>query len=305
MGAVLGFNRYRTPHDVWLEKTGRAEPFEGNLQTRFGTYAEEFVAREYCRQTGATVRRHTGTLRSPHAPLIGHVDRLVVPPGAKVAAIRGKVLAERGLECKTAHALAATRPEEWGASDTDFVPPSYLIQCAVYMHLTGCNRWDLAVLFGNSAFHIFSIVRDMELEAAIVAKAAEWWQAHVVADVPPEPRTEAEARARWPRHQPGKVATLDEAQAAELATYRRLKAEADAATEAAQAIRDRLMPVIADADEIHDPAGRVLATYRANKDGKKTDWQAVAQAAGASPETIDAHTLTTPGARVLRLSKEI
>ena len=47
IGAILGLNPWRTPYQVFLEKTGQAEPFTGNLQTRFGSYAEEFVAREY------------------------------------------------------------------------------------------------------------------------------------------------------------------------------------------------------------------------------------------------------------------
>ena len=44
LGAILGLNLYKTPLDVFNEKTGRAEPFTGNIQTRFGKYAEEFAS---------------------------------------------------------------------------------------------------------------------------------------------------------------------------------------------------------------------------------------------------------------------
>ena len=48
IGAILGLSPFRTPVDVYLEKTGRAPANEETLQMRFGTYAEEFVAQEYC-----------------------------------------------------------------------------------------------------------------------------------------------------------------------------------------------------------------------------------------------------------------
>ena len=45
------------------------------------------------------------------------------------------------------------------------------------------------------------------------------------------------------------------------------------------------------------PNGKPLCTWKNNKDGSKTDWQAVAVDVGATPEKIAEHTKTTPGAR--------
>ena len=106
IGAILGLNPWRTPYQVFLEKIGEAAPFEGNLQTRFGSYAEEFVAREYCEQTGRQVQRFNAMLRHPTAPLIGHVDRLVVPEGQKRASYRQEIRTDLSLEAKTASAFA-------------------------------------------------------------------------------------------------------------------------------------------------------------------------------------------------------
>ena len=52
IAAILGLSPYRTPVDVWAEKTGRATAQDETLQMRFGRYAEEFVAREYTAKTG-------------------------------------------------------------------------------------------------------------------------------------------------------------------------------------------------------------------------------------------------------------
>ncbi len=198
IGAILGLSPYRTPVDVWAEKTGRAPGQEETLQMRFGTYAEEFVAREYTAKTGHAVQRFTPMLRHASAPVLGNVDRLVIPEGAKVASHKQEIRTDRGLECKAASVFASFNADDWGDKGTDQVPASYLVQCATYMALTGCSLWDLAVLFGNQEVRVFNLKRDAELENEIIARASEWWDRHIVADVPPEPTCEADIKRLYP-----------------------------------------------------------------------------------------------------------
>ena len=199
LGAILGLSKFKTPVDVWMEKTGRSEGFVDSLQVRFGTYAEEFVAREYTAKTGRAVQRFTTMLHHANAPILGNVDRLVIPEGAKVASHKGEVRTDRGLECKTASAFASFNSDDWGEEGTDQVPASYLVQCATYMALTGCAYWDLAVLFGNQEVRIYNLRRDSDLEDEIVSRASDWWAKHVVGDVAPEPTCLADVKALYPR----------------------------------------------------------------------------------------------------------
>lgn len=306
MGAILGLNPYRTPFAVWQEKTGRAEPFAGNLQTRFGSHAEAFVATEYMERTGRTVQRLNAMLKHPDAPILGHIDRLVIPDGAKTAAWRDQIRTDRLLECKTAHALAASRGDDWGEDGTDQVPQSYLVQVATYQALTGCQYADLACLFGNSDFRIYTIHRDDELESMLIEEASRWWRDHVVADVPPDPQSEAEARQRWSRHVEGRVIDLDDDALDMLQQYAALKEREKAITAEIKAIRDRLIPAIADADSVAY-GGVTMATYRANKDSIRIDWKAAfCEATQDVPkdvieECLKRYTSVEPGARVLRL----
>ncbi len=310
IGAILGLNPWRTPYQVYMEKIGEAAPFEGNLQTRFGTYAEEFVAQEYCHQTGQRVQRFNAMLRHPTAPLIGHVDRLVVPEGAKRASYRQEIRTDLGLEAKTASAFATGRSSEWGESGTDQVPPAYLVQTAVYMALTGCQHWDIAVLFGNQEFRIYHLHRDMELEAMIHDEASRFWTDHVLARNPPTPSSEAEARQRWPRHSDGRVLEADDETRRlvwALASAKRLLADLG---KEEQGIKDKLIPLLADADAV-EYGGQSLLTYRSNRDSQKTDWQALANHLLASHPLADIaamvanYTHSQPGARVLRLAKDL
>lgn len=198
MGAILGLSKFKTPVDVWLEKTGRSEGQQETLQMRFGSYAEEFVAREYSAKTGNAVQRFTPMLRHPVAPILGNVDRLVIPAGSKVASHKQEIRTDRGLECKTASAFSASDVEEWGEEGTDQVPPSYLVQCATYMALTPCQYWDLAVLFGNQEVRVYNLRRDRDLEGEIIARADEWWNRYVVSDVAPPPTCLADIKSLFP-----------------------------------------------------------------------------------------------------------
>lgn len=306
LGVILGLSRWRTPFELWQEKTGRSQPNVNSLQTRFGSYAEAFVADEYTAATGQRVQRYNTMLRHPTAPLIGHIDRLVIPDHAKVAAHRREIRTDTLLECKTASAFAAGRDSEWGEHGTDQVPPGYLVQCAAYLALTGCAQADLAVLFGNHEFRIYRIRRDRDLEAMLLESARRWWHDHVERDTPPDPATEAEARQRWSAHRPGTALEVDAALLQVIRELSVVKASLRTLEADEQRLKDRLVPALADAERVtHE--GRDLLTYRANRPSRKTDWKALGEALLADysdelrEEIVREHTHTQPGARVLRL----
>jgi putative phage-type endonuclease len=310
LAAILGLSKWRSPYQVWLEKTGRSQPDQATLPMRWGTYAEEFVAKEYADRTGRGVQRYNAMLRHPEAPLIGHIDRLVIPDGAKRASHRTEIRTDLGLECKTVSAFAAGRDSEWGPEGTDQVPGQYLVQCAAYLALTGCQHWDLAALIGNHDFRVYHFHRDPELESYLLEESSRWWRDHVIADVPPNPVTEAESRERWPRHADGRVlhATFDVGQhLRQLAEIRKLMRTLEARE---KAVKDAIFPALADA-ELVVFNGEEVATYRANKDSQKVDYQSltVDLLTGMDPaeqaRLMAAHTRTIPGARILRLAKNL
>lgn len=274
LGAVLGLSKFRTPVQVWEEKTGRTEGSTETLQMRFGTYAEEFVAREYCAKTNRAVQRFTAMLRHPTAPILGNVDRLVVPEGSKIAAHRGEIRTDLGLECKTASAFAAMDSAEWGEEGTDQVPPSYLVQCATYMALTGCQAWDLAVLFGNQEVRVYHLQRDRELEEEIVARAAEWWDRHVVRDIPPAPICEADIKRLFPSSAAGKVIEADAEALTLLESLRKAKANAKQFEDIADAATLAIKSLLGDAEAL-TLNGKPLVTFKSSAPAMRLDGKAL------------------------------
>ncbi len=310
IGVIVGVCRWKTPYQLWEEKTGRVVDDADSLPMRFGTHAESFVASEYTRSTGRRVERFNAMLRHPSAPIGGHIDRLVIPEGKSRAAVRGRITTDRGLECKTVGAFAAGRDGEWGPDGSDQIPESYLLQCATYMALTGCKHWDLAALIGNTEVRVFPLRRDEELEQGLIEIASQWWTDHVLADVPPDPTTEAEARQRWRAHQPGKILEVDGPTVELLKALAAAKAKVKAAEAEEQGVKDQLMPRLADADSIVYQ-GASLGSYRANKDSLRIDWPGLGQRLiedlddDTRAAWLQDFTKTLPGARVLRLAKTL
>lgn len=300
IGAILGLSKYRSPVEVWLEKTGRSPGADETLQMRFGTYAEQFVADEYTAATGRRVQRYNAMLRHPDYPMvIGHVDRLVIPDGAKVASHRGEIRTDRLLECKTASAFAASDASEWGPGGTDQIPTSYLVQVSTYEALTGCQYADLAVLFGNQELRVYHMTRDIDLEHELLRRAAEWWRMHVEADVAPEPQSEADVRLLYPQDSQREIEADDEIACvcAELAD---LKSRIKALEDDEQKARDTLTAYMGAAAVLRWN-GQTLATYKTARPSSRTDWKAVCKAAGVPESVIAQHTTETAGARRLLL----
>ncbi len=300
VSAILGLNKFKTALDLYRDKRGETDLDDGQSEPAYwGTVLEDVVADEYARREGRTVQRVNTMMRHPsHDFAIANIDRAVVRDGKRARWNGVKLLGtDRILECKTANGFAA---QQWGEPGSDYVPQPYLVQCQWYMAITDTARTDLAVLIGGQDFRVYRIPRDDELIDILLTEAAAFWQ-RVQDGIPPDPQSEAEARQRWAEHQQGREIEADEELARIASELGYVKNEIKNLGQREKDLRDRLIPRLEDA-EIVTHNGERLLTYRANKPSRKTDWQAVANDAGADQSLIEKHTTDKPGARVLRLA---
>ena len=196
IGAILGLSPFKSPLAVWMEKTGKDVKPVDSLPLRFGSFAEEFVANEYAKATGFALRHDESIYIHPaHSYISAHIDRFVHTDGLDQAATKI-------LECKTANPFSRA---QWGEVGSDQVPMSYLCQCIWYMAITGIAKTDLAVLFGNTDFRIYTIVRDPELENLVLEKAHHFWHEHVLKDLPPPVQSPEDCQLLFQRGDPSKT----------------------------------------------------------------------------------------------------
>ena len=217
VAAVLGLSPWRTPLDVFNDKT--AETVDEKPQSdaaHFGTILEDVVAEEFSRRTGFKVMRFNKTLsQNPgaHAGGVGwaraNLDRVIVNP-AIAKTVRFTSEASHGiqtkcfsrglwlttdsiLECKTASAYAS---DQWGPSQeaeikageivTEHkIPIYYETQVQWYLGLTGAKVCYVAVLIGGNDFRIYAVKPDRELFEALCEKCWAFWSDHVLTGEPP------------------------------------------------------------------------------------------------------------------------
>lgn len=164
---IIGLNKWKSPVQLYLEKTGQIESDEAGESAYWGNVLEDVVAKEFSLRTGLKVKRKNAILQHPEYPFIlANVDRLIIGE-------------QTGLECKTASEYLKG---EWV---DDEVPAQYLIQCQHYMLVTGYQAWWIAVLIGGNKFVYKKIERDEEIIQFLIQEEKNFWENHVLANIPP------------------------------------------------------------------------------------------------------------------------
>ena len=272
IGAILGFSKYRTALDVWLEKTGRVVNEVDNLPVRFGSFAEGFVANEYATQTGFNLVHSEEGVTHPQYPfMVGHIDRFVFDSNDLVDGALfhsdGSCAAAHLLECKT---VSPFNQSDWGELGTDEVPMSYLVQCLWYLAITNLERCDVAVLFGNSDFRIYEVYRDKELEDLIISKAVSFWNDYIEQDTPPPAQCEADYQHLFKKEVAGKSIEAEPLICELTQKLCLLNSEIKSKETEISQIKQTIMSQMGEA-EMLTYQGQVLATWRLPKQSYRLD----------------------------------
>jgi putative phage-type endonuclease len=243
--AAIGINPYKTPVDLYFEKIGQAEPFNGNERTYWGNVLEQPVANRLAEETGFKLRRHGQTLIAANHPFMGcHLDFKVT--GQPIV-----------VEIKTGGFF--TR-KDWGPSGSDEIPDQYLVQIHHQMICAGYDKALVGVLLGGQEFRHYEIGFDKDLAQIIVEKETEFWQ-HVTTRTPPPATTLGDIASLYPFDTGSSI----EATAEILEIVEQLKA---AKTEAAahkgkvDALELALKTYMADNSTLIGPDGKPIATWK-------------------------------------------
>ena len=163
VATILGLNKWKSPYQLWLEKTGQIDLEHTESEPAYwGNVLEEIVAKEFQERTGKKVRRRNQVFEHPLHPFLrANIDRDVVGENAI-------------LECKTANAFLG---KEWEGEE---VPLSYLCQVQHYMNVLNKKYCYIAVLIGGQKFIWKRVDRDQELIDMITERLVEFWETNVL-----------------------------------------------------------------------------------------------------------------------------
>lgn len=290
--AIAGLLKWKTPHDVWLDKRGLSEEVEETLPMKIGNVAEQLLADLFVSETAASIEtpeqaHERGTL--VHAKdkwILGTPDRLVLD-------------APELLEIKwVGWNLAAN----WDEQDQEGVPDYVRAQVEWLLEITDRVEAHVPVLLSGPQlrFRIFRIRRNPKVFAGLRAKAERFWHEHVLTGIPPKvDHTDGAKRMLSALHAaPSAEILAAPAEAEEV--YRRLRAAQVAKAQAEkdeELARNQMRELVGDAEGIISDTWK--ATWKPQRGS--VSWKDVAEAAGATADEIEAH--RGANKRVLRVAE--
>lgn len=180
--AIMGFSRFSNAYDIWLLKTQRVQPKEKTQDyIQAGNLLEPAVLRWCSKHLNSPIitdgprlerRIELSNIEGLSVPLIFHMDGEVQPTLDPVEA------KTEGVD----HPII----EPWGEAGTDEVPEYTCIQAHCHMMATDREICHVPTFLGGRGFGYFFVKRDNHIVELIKKQAIDFWENHVLKDVPPE-----------------------------------------------------------------------------------------------------------------------
>lgn len=261
VAAILGLSDWKSPVDVWMEKTGRIDPAaqvspEKAQILQRGKKLEPYVidmGLHKLRERGHQVEllaRNQRYAHPQHPWLQVEIDAEFLLDGEHI-----------NVDAKTVTGFARNK---WGDEDSEDVPMDYAAQFMTGLAVTNRRRCLVLALIGLDDVMPFWVQRDDETFGWILDDLVTFWTVNVQKDKAPDPVHLADVKALHPRDNGRTVeATPDVAEKVE--RIRRLGIEVRMKT----AERDELKREVAGYLEQYSrltKGGRPVATFMAHEE---------------------------------------
>lgn len=173
VAAILSLNPYKTPFEVWQEKTSEEViAKDENSAMEFGSRLEDVVADKYSDVTGNIVHKDNKIrFHKDSNILLANIDRLIIADSSNL-------IPTGILEIKTVSSFAR---KYW---ETD-IPLSYYCQLQHYLSVTGYTWGDFAILEDGRKFIYLNFTRDEDYIHQQNEALISWFNKYVTGNTPP------------------------------------------------------------------------------------------------------------------------
>lgn len=287
--AIAGLHPNKKPIDVFARiRGGRVEDLSEIDPVWLGTELEPVVRKFAIRKYGWESLGPVKLAGTPRPFIRANLDDILRVHGEEMLG-----------EYKTANVWTASR---FGETETDEFPAEYHCQTQMYFQARpDLERGWLVAFLEGVELRRYPLRRDDDMGRALIEIIERFWMDHIETGVPP-PLDNSDSTVRWlrerfPRHNgtllPAPPEAARFAEAFRVARDARKLAEAQEKT-----ARIELEKMIQDADGLLGDGWKVL--FRANRDGLKTDYEALVRELNPPEELIQKYTRAVPGPRVFR-----
>lgn len=196
VAAILGLSEWRSPVDVWMEKTGRVDPQAAISPEKAQILARGKKLEPYVIDMGLHKLRERGH----EVKLLARNQRYTHPvyPWLQVE-IDAEFLIDGehvNVDAKTVTGFARNK---WGEEDSEDVPMDYAAQFMTGLNVTGRRRCLVLALIGLDDVMTFWVHRDDETFSWIMEDLIAFWSCNVQQDKAPDAARLADVRSLYPR----------------------------------------------------------------------------------------------------------
>lgn len=276
VAAVMGLSPWLTPLELWEYKTRRKvkedDPSKARIYRR-GHKLEPFIremAIEKLQDMGFEVELVgvNKLYNHPGKPYLScEIDFELVITGTTVIGDTevNFINSHINVDAKSVTGFAR---KKWGDVGTDEVPIEYAAQ---FMHGLGITSrpWCLvAALRSFDDVDLFWVQYDVETVAAMQERCIDFWENHVLTDVPPDPLNFADVKLLYAKADPFKDATVaDDALAQKVFDYKKIKGAVKDLEEQAETLQFEITKEIGDKPGLVY-GGKPLCTWNNEKSTK-------------------------------------
>jgi len=250
---IMGYSSYKTPYQLYLEKTGAITQDDEMTELQYwGNALEPIIINRFAQENNVEVT-FPDTVYHPDYPFI-------------FANLDGWIESEKAIvEAKCVNSF---RRGEWDMASSDGIPLNYLIQIAKQCVITDASRGYCAVLIGGMEYKQFIYERDAALEALIIESDLKFWEC-IQKRIEPDPINTSDCRLKFKTPHPDKIAQSTFKTCNALAKLINVKMELKKLDEEEDQYKMHLMSHMGNAEYLMGQEGEVQATWKANKKGTR------------------------------------
>lgn len=281
VAAILGISPWKTPLDVYLDKTEPRTEEPDRAKARLfarGKRLEPYVIDMLAEERGIEIVARGNRYIDPEHPFMA-------------AEIDAETADGDNVEIKT---VSPFKAKEWGEQQSDEIPLHYAAQAMHGLMVTGRERCIFGVLIGADDFRIYEVCRDDPTIAGIRAKEVEFWERIQRRD-PPEPATVSDVVRLYGQGDEALAIEADDQIEIDWLRLKSLTDDIKRLTEEADKLKERLQVRMGNATHL-TLRGSVIATWK-GQHSRRFDSTAFK---AAHPELYDQFTKTIQS-RVFRL----
>lgn len=254
MPIILGLSNYKTPYQLYLEKTGLVQPTDEMTDFQYwGHKLEDVIRQEFALRNKVEVQCPDTIIHPFHEFLRGNIDGFIPEWNAI-------------LEVKCSAGWMAS---QWGEDGSDVIPMQYLVQVAHYCAIKNADCAYIAVLIGGNNYREFKYTRDLVLEEKIINAAKTFWNC-VQTRTPPAAINQVDLNLMFPKHNPEKTVTAEPEIKEQIATLAETKFKIKQLSEVEDQYKFNIMQFMQDAEALVNEDGVPIVSWKANKRGSRT-----------------------------------